>query len=70
MIEGNYQFEIHVAANTSMIQHENERELMISHTEHRGPLWELIARFGSVLVKLGTSMERLALIDEKIHVDV
>jgi len=68
MFEGNYQLEIQVAANTRMFQRESERRFRDPHPEHR--VWDLVARFGSVLVRLGTSMERLALVDEKIHVDI
>jgi hypothetical protein len=70
MFEGNYQLGIQVAANISRIQHESEQVLRDPHPEYRGPAWDMIAKFGSVLVRLGTSMERLALIDEKIRVDL
>jgi hypothetical protein len=70
MFEGNYQLGIQVAANTSMIQHENEQVVREPQPEYRGLVWDLISRLGSMLVRLGTSMERLALIDEKIRVDL
>ena len=64
MFEGNYQLGIQVAANTRRIQHESEQVLRDPHPENRGPAWDLIARLGSVLVRLGTSMERLALVEK------
>jgi hypothetical protein len=70
MFEGNYQLEIQIAANTRMIQRESERGLRDSPPDHRGSVLDVIAWLGSVLVRLGTSMERLALVDEKIHVDL
>jgi hypothetical protein len=70
MFEGNYQLEIQVAANTSMIQRESGRRLRDPHPEYRGPARDVVAKLGSVLVRLGTSMERLALVEEKIRVDV
>ncbi|HEY45202.1 MAG: hypothetical protein AMJ88_14695 [Anaerolineae bacterium SM23_ 63] len=71
MIEGNYQVEIQVVANTRMIQHERDRRLRDApRPEQRGPLWDGIARLGSGLVRLGTSIERFALVNEKIHADV
>ena len=68
MFEGNYQLEIQIAASIRMIQRESERRFRDPRPEHW--LWDGIASLGSVLVRLGTSMERLALVDEKIHVDV
>jgi hypothetical protein len=70
MSEGNYQLEIQVAANISMIQREGEQGLWVSRPKHRGLMRDVIAGLGSMLVRLGSSMERLALVDEKIHADV
>lgn len=69
MFEANYQLGINVAANTSMIHRDGVQGPLHSQPEHRDLVRDVIAGLGSVLVRLGTSMERFALVDEKIHAD-
>lgn len=70
MFEGNYQLGIQVAANTSMIHRDDEQANIASHPEGRGLVRDVIARVGSMLVRLGSSMERFALVDGKLHADI
>jgi hypothetical protein len=70
MFEANYQLGIKVTANTNMIHRNGEQWLLDTHPERRGLVRDVIARFGSMLVRLGSSMERLALVDEKMRADV
>jgi hypothetical protein len=69
MFEGRYPSEILIRAKTSTIHYENGRTLRNPRPDRRGPLWDAIARLGSTLIRLGTSMESLALTEDKIHID-
>ena len=71
MIEANYQLILQVEAHTKMIQ--QRRESMLRNEprpEHRGLVRDRIAGLGSMLVRLGTSLEKLALVDKQVPVDV
>jgi hypothetical protein len=71
MIEGNYQFILQVEAHTLMVQQRRERMLRDEpRADHRGLVRDTIAGVGSMLVRLGTSLERLARVDEQVPVDV
>jgi hypothetical protein len=71
MIEGSYHLRTLVEANTKNVQlvprwmHRIEPRF-----EHRGLLRNTVARLGCTMVRLGTSLERLAQMNEQVPVDI
>lgn len=71
MIEGSYHLRKVVEDNTKYLQLAPQRTRRIeSRVEQRGLLWNTVASLGCTMVRLGTSLERLAQVNGQIPMDV